>query len=582
MKTNRRNLLRGAAVTGLTAGAGALAACDRNGATPTTGDADDIERNITQRTVAEAEKLQGISYAADERAMMLEDLEGNIQTLANLREIEMPNDLAPALTFNPRLPRKRVRSQKNVLQLNESANAPFPDNATDIAYATVAEQGAWLRSGDITSAQLTEIYLARIGEHDTKLRAFITVTPEIAREQAAKADKEFANGRDRGPLHGIPYGLKDLADVKGVRTTWGATPYKDRVGEVDAEIVRKLERAGAVLLGKTALGAIAYGDQWFDARTANPWNPNEGSSGSSAGSAAAVAAGLASFAIGTETLGSLISPSERCGTATVRPTFGRVSRAGLMALCWSLDKAGPIVRDVEDNAIVLAALNGYDADDPATARVGFTYDGSIDIREMTVGFVPEWFEQADSVDRAALDAARDLGVTIKEFPWPTTDINSLVQIVLVESAAAFSDLTLSDRDDELVWQDRNAWPNSWRAARFISAVDYVQMDRLRRRLMTELNDAFDGFDALLGPNFGGGALLATNMSGHPQLAFRAGFAQTQTRTLFDEADSTGETFRTPRAVSLWGDLFQEGKLIALARALEKNLGAAKERPPAFA
>ncbi|HBK92059.1 MAG TPA: amidase, partial [Parvularcula sp.] len=268
--------------------------------------------------------------------------------------------------------------------------------------------------------------------------------------------------------------------------------------------------------------------------------------------------------------------------AGLRPTFGRVSRAGFMALCWSLDKVGPICRAAEDTAIVLSELNGYDADDPSTARLGFTYDGAADLKAMTVGFVPKWFEEGDSVDRAALEALKSLGVTVKEFPWPGFDFAPLAQIVTVEAAGAFSELTFSNRDDELGWQDKEAWPNIWRAARLFPAADYVQIDRLRRRAMEAVAKAFEGFDALIGPHYAGGALLATNATGHPQLAVRTGFAQTPTRSRSaDAAKESGEKFRTPRGISLWANLFEEGKIIALGRALEEALGAARERPKGF-
>ncbi len=410
----------------------------------------------------------------------------------------------------------------------------------------------------------------------------MTVLPEIARRQAAEADREIAAGKYRGMLHGVPYGLKDLADVKGVATTWGAEPFRDRVATDDATVVRRLRSAGAVLLGKTTCGAIAYGDRWFGGRTRNPWNPNEGSSGSSAGSAAAAAAGLCAFSIGTETLGSIISPSERCGVTGLRPTFGRVSRKGFMPLCWSLDKVGPICRFVEDGAIVLAAINGFDADDPSSARMGFGFDGRVDLSSLTVGYVPAWFDASDETDRAALAALREVGVQLREFPWPEADFSALGAIVTVEAAAAFSDLTLTNRDDELSWQAAQAWPNLWRAARFYPAADFVQVDRLRRRLMVEMAEAFNGFDSLIGPHRAGGALLATNCTGHPQLALRAGFAQTPSRGGSGAGEaSSGETFETPRGVSLWGNLFEEGKILALGAALEERLGVAAKRPPKF-
>ena len=578
MTTNRRDLLKGAALGGV---AVSLGGCGTETNEPVS---DAVDPSMTTRTIAEAEKLQGVTFTPAERAMMLEGLENNLQSLARLRSINMPNDLAPALTFNPKLPTKKIGSQKNTLTIGGDYDQPLPDDEADIAFASVGQQGLWLRSGRLSSTQLTEIYLRRIDQFNEKLRCYITPTADLARTQAAKADADFADGRDRGPLHGIPYGMKDLADTKGVLTSWGATPYKERVPETDADIVRKLQRAGAVLLGKTSCGALAYGDQWFDARTRNPWNPEEGSSGSSAGSASATAAGLCGFSIGTETLGSIVSPSERCGTTGLRPTFGRVSRAGFMALCWSLDKVGPICRSVEDTALVLSEINGYDADDPSAARVGFSYDGNADLAGMTVGYVPQWFEEGDDADRAALDALRGLGVTLKEFAFPETPFDFLVQIVLVEAAAAFADLTLSDEDDTLVWQDPDAWPNTFRQARFMSAVDYVQIDRLRRKLMIEISEAFEGFDALIGPHYAGGALLATNCTGQPQLALRAGYAQTPNRTRFgngEEPAEGAETFRTPRGVSLWGDLFQEGKIIAIGRRLEEALGVAAQRPPGF-
>ncbi|MEO0879007.1 MAG: amidase [Pseudomonadota bacterium] len=581
---DRRRLLKAAAFSGFAVSVGACAR-DGDGA-PGAGETISGKTpgaKITVETIAEAEKLQGLAYTDAERAMMLEGLEETLQSLAGLRAHDMPNDLAPALVFNPKLPREKVARQKNSLGLSGSYKEALPESDGDIAFASAAQLGAWIRSGALTSARLTEIYLDRIARYNEALQCYITVTPEIAREQAAKADREIAQGRDRGPLHGVPYGLKDLADTKGVATTWGATPFKDRVPDADADIVRKLKSAGAVLLGKTSCGALAYGDQWFGARTRNPWNPQEGSSGSSAGSASATAAGLCGYSIGTETLGSIVSPSERCGVAGLRPTFGRVSRAGFMALCWSLDKVGPICRTIEDTALVLSAINGFDADDPSAARIGFTYDGAANVADMTVGYVPAWFEAGDEADRAALDALKSLGVTLKEFAFPDFRFDTLVQTVLVEAAAAFADLTLNDGDDDLVWQEPQAWPNTFRQARFISAVDYVQIDRLRRKLMTAMARAFDGFDALIGPNFAGGALLATNCTGHPQLIVRAGFAQTPNRTLFDNASDAevAETFRTPRGVSLWGPLFGEGPMIRLAHALEKELGVSSARPPGY-
>lgn len=579
MTTNRRDLIKGAAIGTIAVGAGALTGCAPKAQDEAFSEEDDP--TITARTISQAEKLQALTYTPSERALLLDGLESNLAWIAALREVEFLNAEAPAMVFDPRLPGKAVGSQKNTLTLGGRYEDPQPDDEAAIAFASVGQLGRWLRSGRLTSVGLTDIYLKRIAEHNPRLFCFITVTPEVAMQQAAAADKDLADGNDRSPLHGIPYGLKDLADTKGILTTWGAAPYKDRMPDRDAEVVRKLQRAGAVLLGKTSCGAIANGDQWFGEQTRNPWNQEEGSSGSSAGSASAVVAGLCAFAIGTETLGSIISPSERCGAAGLRPTFGRVSRDGFMALCWSLDKVGPICRAVEDTAIVLSELNGFDVDDAGAGRVGFGYDGAADVSGMTVGYVPAWFEEGDDVDRAALDAMRSLGVTMKEFAWPETKFDSLVQIVLVESAAAFAELTLSNRDDELGLQTAQAWPNTWRKARFVSAVDYVQIDRLRRRAMNELGTAFEGFDAMIGPHYAGGALLATNCCGQPQLALRAGYRQTPTRRGGETALENAVTHRTPRGISLWSDIFEERKIVALGRKLEAVLGVAGDRPPGF-
>jgi len=514
--------------------------------------------------------------------MMLEGLEENLRWIKALHAADIPNEQSPACVFNPRLPEMRIPNQKNGLTLSISGENGDPGNEADVAFATVRQQGKWLREKKISALELTDIYLRRISEFDSRLLAFAFVSEDDARRQARKADDDFSKGVDRGPLQGIPYGLKDLADVEGMPTAWGAEPYRDRVGVRDASVVRRLSRAGAVLLGKTACGAIAYGDLWYRGRTRNPWNIEEGASGSSAGSASAVAAGLATFAIGTETLGSIISPSERCGTTGLRPTFGRVSRQGFMALCWSLDKVGPICRSVEDTALVLATMNGYDAADPGSSRMGFAYNGQMNVSELKVGFVPAWFEEGDSVDRDCLEAVKLLGARLVEFEPPQLDVSPLVQILLVEAAAAFSSLTLSDRDDELSWQDARAWPNSWRTARFVSAVDYLQLSRIRRQAMAEWSVALGGIDVLMGPHYAGNALLATNMCGQPQLALRAGFAQTPTRTLFDEsAGGATVTHRTPRAISLWANLFQEGKALLLGSALEGALDVYRRRPPGF-
>lgn len=590
MTTSRRDLLRTAA-----AGAAFLpaAACAPKNDAENGGvqnniqdgghEGGDAAGKLSTRDIAAAEKTLNLTYTPEERTQMLSGLEGQLRAIAQLRAVDMSNALAPALTFDPRLPGRAYPAQADAIRGFANAASDLPASSAEIAFASIGELGVWLRSGALTSRRLTEIYLDRIEKYGARLECFVTVTKNLALAQADAADAARARGEDKGPLHGVPYVLKDIIDTKGIKTSWGATPYKERVPEADATVTRKLADAGAVLLAKGTSGAIAYGDIWFGGETRNPWNPKEGSSGSSAGPASATAAGLCAFGIGTETLGSIVSPSERCGTTGLRPTFGRVSRAGAMALCWSLDKIGPLCRRAEDTARVLSVLNGYDAADAGSLDAGFAYDGGVDVSRMTVGYVPEWFDDGDDVDRAALDAMRSLGVTLKEFPWPDLPYDLLGTVVEAEAAAAFSELTLESRDDQLRWQEDQAWPNTWRRVRLYSAVDYIQIDRLRRRVMREVGAAFDGFDALLTPNYSGGILTATNFTGHPTLVLRAGFKQTKTRDLFDQPkDDSGETYKTPRAISLVGDLFGEGRIIALGKALEAKLGVTDERPELFA
>lgn len=572
---SRRDLLTGGAVA-LT---GLAAACGQTDPAPEASDA--AGPDLTNLTGAE--RLAGLEYSPEEREQMLAGLEGQLETIRALRAIEKPNSLAPAQTFDPRLP--GVDYPVGAIGASQLDSTTFTEPTDDqsIAFAPVDVQRQWLQSGAVSSRQLTEIYLDRIERHNPNLEAWVMVDRDGALAAAERADRERSDGRVRGPLHGVPYGLKDLFDARGLPTTWGATPYKDNPpAEADCTVVANLREAGAVLLGKTTCGALAYGDIWFGGVTKNPWNLNEGSSGSSAGSASAVAAGLCSFAIGTETLGSIVSPSTRCGTTGLRPTFGRVSRAGGMALCWSLDKVGPIARSVGDCDSVLQAIAGGDTADPSSLGEAAAYgDGpSTSPSDLTVGFDPAWFDNALDGDRAALEALREAGISTKEVSVPTQPTNALVQALLIEAAAAFEELTLTNRDDELVWQDDNAWPNTFRQARFISAIDYVQIDRVRRQVMRDMHNVFveSGVDALIGPNFADGMLTITNFTGHPQLAVRAGFQETRTRSLFGQEPEEGETFRTPYTTSLWAPLLREDVLIVLGRVIESRLGVSADRP----
>ena len=537
--------------------------------------------------IESAERLVGIAYTAAERVQMVENLEGQIASAIARRKFRFDNSMPTASRFDPRLPNFRMPAPGSP-QFSRAAVRPLPEDEADIAFASIGELAAWIGSGALTSRRLTEIFLSRIDAIGPKLECYAAVTAKRALAEADAADALLRGGVNLGPLHGLPYGLKDLFDTKGIATGWGAEPYRDRVPAADATIMRKLRAAGAVLLGKTTVGALAYNDIWYGGWTRNPWNINEGSSGSSAGSASATAAGLCAFSIGTETLGSITSPSQRCGTTGLRPTFGRVSRAGTMALCWSLDKIGPICRYVEDTAIVLAAINGRDDADRFSIDAPFRFDAEADISGLKLGHLPDAFgEGSTEVDHAALAASRRLGVEVVEVSLPALPYEALMNMVYAEAAAAFEDLTLSNLDDTLKWQDDGAWPNTFRKARFLSAVDHVQLDRLRYQVMLALDEIFNNVDAVIGPFMTGPMLIASNFTGHPCLHLRAGFLQLATRGAASlgsgklttgEPEAAGRTFNVPQGVSLWGRLFEEGPILNLGMALEKELGVAAVRP----
>ncbi len=530
----------------------------------------------------------GVGYAEAERRQMLENLDGQIVSALARRKMRLENWMPTASRFDPRPPNFRMPAPQAPLRFTRAPSRPLPGDEADIAFASLGELAAWIASGALTSRRLTEIYLARIDALGPKLECFAFVAHKRAIAEADAADALLRGGVHLGPLHGVPYGLKDLFDTKGITTGWGAEPFRDRVPDADATIVRKLRAAGAVLLGKTTVGALAYNDLWYGGWTRNPWNLNEGSSGSSAGSASATAAGLCAFAIGTETLGSITSPSQRCGTTGLRPTFGRVSRAGAMALCWSLDKVGPICRYVEDTAMALAAINGADAADRSSIEAPFNFDAEAGIAGLRLGYLPEAFEDgATDVDRAALAAARRLGIEVVEVSLPDLPYGSLMNLLYAEAAAAFEELTLSDADDTLRWQDDGAWPNTFRKARFLSAVDHVQLDRLRYQVMLALDGLFAKVDAVIGPFMTGPMLIATNFTGHPCLHLRAGFSELATRGMASlgsgklttgEPQAAGRTFTVPQGISLWGRLFEEGPILNLGMALERELGVAAARP----
>ncbi|MCA9295650.1 MAG: amidase, partial [Phycisphaerales bacterium] len=394
---------------------------------------------ITMRTIEEAEKLAAVRFTERERSQILEIIESDVERFFERRAIRLPNELAPALEFDPRLPGESYEPRQTGVQFDLPGRTVLPVREPDIAYASLTQLSGWIRDRRITSRELTRLYLDRLARLDPQLAFVVTRMEESALEQAKAADMAIARGEWRGPLHGMPWGAKDLLDTAGVRTTWGATPYRERIPDQNAVVVQRLADAGAVLLAKLSLGALAYGDVWFGGRTNNPFNPQQGSSGSSAGSAAATAAGCVAFALGTETLGSIVSPCMRCGTTGLRPTFGRVARTGAMALCWSLDKIGPIARTVEDCALVLEALTGPDSEDPSCVDSSFRFDATSSIEGLRVGFDPRWFEgrRVSTIDRDLPDLLRKLGVELVEVQLPDLDYGVLHKILTVEAAAAF-------------------------------------------------------------------------------------------------------------------------------------------------
>jgi len=528
----------------------------------------------TADAIEHAERAAGVRFTNEERAQFAADLSEQVAGFRVRRAFALSNGTAPATVFDPRAGADRLEpraARAPAFRRSRVAARPLPGDEAAIAFAPVTELSRWIASGALSSERLTRIYLDRLRRYGPKLECVVTITAQRALDSARRADAEIGAGRYRGPLHGIPWGAKDLFDTAGTPTTWGAKPYRNRKGETDAHAVRALEEAGAVLVAKLSLGALAYGDIWYGGKTRNPWDPTQGSSGSSAGSAAATAAGLVGFSLGTETYGSIVSPCMRCGTTGLRPTFGRVGRTGAMALCWSLDKIGPITRSVEDAAMVFGALCGPDPGDPSWRPGPLDFDAGAGVAGVRVGYRDAWFEGADVGDRAALEALAREGAEPVDLDaagvappdgWP---YGSLLTILFAEAAAAFEELTLTDRDDELVWQEPQAWPNTFRRTWLVPAIELVQADRFRRRVMEMMRAVYERVDVLVSPSFAGGLLLITNMTGHPAL--------TVPRTFDDDG--------RPRGVTLWGGLDDEGALCRAGMALERAFGVRGRRPPGF-
>jgi Asp-tRNA(Asn)/Glu-tRNA(Gln) amidotransferase A subunit family amidase len=505
------------------------------------------------------------------------------------RKVALEPALAPGTRWNPVLPGEKAGPTRAQFIRSNADPGPLPANNSDIAFAPLTQLSRWVEMRKLSSERLTNLYLGRLERFNPTLRCVITLTRELALAQAKKADEEIAAGKYRGPLHGIPFGVKDLLDTAGIPTTYGAEPFRNRVPAKDAAVVKRLQEAGAVLVAKLSLGALALNDIWFGGQTMNPWLLEEGSSGSSAGPGAATAAGLVGFAIGSETDGSIVSPSMRCGITGLRPTFGRVPRTGAMTLCWSLDKLGPMTRSVEDAMLVLHAISGPDAGDLASVPSRLDFVSSANVQGLRVGYFPLWMKQAPAtdVDRAALDAVRKLGMVPVEVAIPDWPYDSLQLILFAEAAAAFEELTLSGGLDQLKMQVSDAWPNLFRQSRFLSAVDFVQADRFRRKVAEEMARVFSQVDLLLVPSLRDEMLTITNFTGHPSLTLRAGFvAVSEARS--DWAPDPAKPLpkfspprRVPHGVTLIGRLFDEGTLGQAGIALERTFGVAGERPPGF-
>ena len=521
---------------------------------------------ISAAGIKATQVLFDLNFTDQENEMLTGGLKSNKRKYELIHNYDLNNSVPPAISFNP-VP---IGFKAEIVQQNNLFDFPvevkIPENKEDLAFYSVAELSVLIKNKQISSEELTRLYLNRLKKYDKILHCVVTLTEDLAIKQAKKADEELAKGIYRGPLHGIPYGVKDLLAVEAYKTTWGSGAHKDQTINETATVVKKLEDAGAVLLAKLSLGALAMGDVWFGGKTRNPWNPEQGSSGSSAGPASATAAGLVAFSIGSETLGSIVSPSTRCGVSGLRPSYGRVSRTGAMALSWTMDKLGPMCRTAEDCAIVFDVIRGSDGIDQTLIDSPFNYNSFKNIKSLKVGYIKELFENSrrrSTNDSISLEVFRKLGVKLIPVNLPENFPFSALGIILnAESAAAFDDLTRSNRDDLLVQQRRGAWPNSFRQARFIPAVEYINANRIRFKLIQDMYEATKDFDVIISPSFGGNQMLITNLTGNPCISVPNGF------------NDNG----SPTSISLIGNLFDEANILRLAKAYQDNTAFIKKHP----
>ena len=563
------------------------------GAPPTFGTGTGVGPAVSPATFAEAEKLMQVTMTAAERQQAADSWRQSIAPYLERRTGPRTVTIAftdpPATLWNPMLPGMATQPSRGRFVRSKADGAPLPSSDDTIAFAPVTQIARWIESGRLTSERLTNIYLSRIERLDGKLRSVITVTKEHAIAHAKKADAEIASGKYLGPLHGIPYGVKDLLDTKDIPTTYGAEPFRNRVPSADAAVVRRLDEAGAVLIAKLSMGALALNDIWFGGQTMNPGLLVEGASGSSAGPGAATAAALVAFSIGSETGGSIVSPAMRCGVSGLRPTFGRVPRTGAMTLCWSLDKLGPMTRTVEDAMLVLQAITGPDAGDPSSVPSRLDFDATAAPAGLRVGYLAQWMRErpATEVDRSAMETMRKLKMELKEVTLPDWPYGSLMPILFAEGAAAFEELALNHQFATLKMQVKDAVPNLFREARFLSAVDLVQADRLRRKVALEMARIFRDVDVLMVPSLRDEQLTITNFTGHPSLTLRAGFVQVS-EARSDWAPDPANPLpkfnsprRVPHGITLIGRLFEDGVLGQVGVALEREFGVAEEKPRGF-
>lgn len=604
MPKSRREFLTQSSLTLIAAAAVPLAAAPEcaqaqnpteevPGAPSAFGTAPPVGPPVSAKTFEQAEKLAQVELTRADRDLAARTWASDMAPLyerrTGPRKIELSATLAPYSQWNPVLPGEHAGPRRDQFVASKIDPGPLPSKDEDIAFAPLTHLSVWIQLRQLSSERLTRIYLDRLQRFDPKLRCVITLTSEHALAQAKQADSEITAGKYRGALHGIPWGSKDLLDTAGIPTTYGAEPFRNRVPAQDSTVVQRLNEAGAVLVAKLSLGSLALNDIWFGGQTMNPWLLEEGSSGSSAGPGAATAAGLVGFSIGSETGGSIVSPSMRCGVTGLRPTFGRVPRTGAMTLCWSLDKLGPMTRSVEDAIHVLRAISGPDGKDISSVPSKLDFDSTAPVSGLRVGYFPDWMEKtpATDVDRAALEAVRVIGLNPIELTLPDWPYSSLNLILFAEGAAAFEELTLSHRVDQLKVQTHDAWPNQFRQARFLSAVDFVQADRLRRMVAEEMERIFSKVDLLVVPSLRDEMLTITNFTGHPSLTMRAGFVEvSQARTDWaPDPSRVVPKFATPRrvphGVTLIGRLFDEGTITRVGISLERAFSVVGERPPGF-